>query len=559
MIRRYVYGNVIETEAVLNKPEQENGALPYFTVDEQVMTLSYTMEDKDQIYGLGENVRGINKRGWYYESKCSDEPDHKEDRHSLYGAHNFLVVDGKETFGIFVDYPGIIRFDVGYTRSEELVITASDWNLDVYIITGEDIKDIVRQFRHLVGRSYIAPKWAFGYGQSRWSYMSADEVREVVKKHRELNIPLDSVYLDIDYMERYKDFTLNNETFPDFAAFNEEMKKEHIHLVPIIDAGVKQEEGYDVYEEGLEKGYFCKKEDGSPFVAAVWPGKALFPDMLNKEAREWFGNKYQFLLDQGVEGFWNDMNEPAIFYTEDRLKDVLEELDRFKGQNLDMDKYYEFNGLVHSLSNNTEDYKVFYHNMNGEKIRHDRVHNLFGYNMTRAAGEAFDKVARAIGLGYPGGPKIDKVSKEGNPEAIAFPRAHVEDAPYDFSFSGLKSAVLNYINGCQMKGIEYNQADIAASFQKAVTDVLVANAMHAVEEFHVDKLAIAGGVASNSALRAAMKEACEKRGVEFYYPSPIFCTDNAAMIGVAAYYEYINGTRSGWDLNAVPNLKLGER
>lgn len=392
MIRRYVYGNVIETEAVLNKPEQENGTLPYFTVNEQAMTLSYTMEEKDQIYGLGENVRGINKRGWYYESKCSDESDHKEDRHSLYGAHNFLVADGKETFGIFVDYPGIIRFDVGYTRSEELVITASDWNLDVYIITGEDIKDIVKQFRHLIGRSYIAPKWAFGYGQSRWSYMSADEVREVVKKHRELNIPLDSVYLDIDYMERYKDFTLNNETFPDFAAFNEKMKKEHIHLVPIIDAGVKQEEGYDVYEEGLEKGYFCKKEDGSPFVAAVWPGKALFPDMLNKEAREWFGNKYRFLLDQGVEGFWNDMNEPAIFYTEDRLKDVLEELDRFKGQNLDMDKYYEFNGLVHSLSNNTEDYKVFYHNMNGEKIRHDRVHNLFGYNMTRAAGEAFERL-----------------------------------------------------------------------------------------------------------------------------------------------------------------------
>mgnify|MGYP000843809761 FL=1 len=185
--------------------------------------------------------------------------------------------------------------------------------------------------------------------------------------------------------------------------------------------------------------------------------------------------------------------------------------------------------------------------------------DIIGRTRDDAAGEAFDKVARAIGLGYPGGPKIDKVSKEGNPEAIAFPRAHVEDAPYDFSFSGLKSAVLNYINGCQMKGIEYNQADIAASFQKAVTDVLVANAMHAVEEFHVDKLAIAGGVASNSALRAAMKEACEKRWVEFYYPSPIFCTDNAAMIGVAAYYEYINGTRSGWDLNAVPNLKLGER
>ena len=168
-------------------------------------------------------------------------------------------------------------------------------------------------------------------------------------------------------------------------------------------------------------------------------------------------------------------------------------------------------------------------------------------------------MARAIGLGYPGGPKIDKVSKEGNPEAIAFPRAHIEDNPYDFSFSGVKSAVLNYINGCRMKGEEYSQADIAASFQKAVTDALVERAMHAVDEFRIDKFAIAGGVASNSALRAAMKDACEKKGVAFYYPSPIYCTDNAAMIGVAAYYEYINGSRHGWDLNAVPNLKLGDR
>lgn len=163
------------------------------------------------------------------------------------------------------------------------------------------------------------------------------------------------------------------------------------------------------------------------------------------------------------------------------------------------------------------------------------------------------------GLATLAGRRLTKVSKEGNPEAIAFPRAHVEDAPYDFSFSGVKSAVLNYINGCKMKGEAYSEADIAASFQKAVTDVLVANAIHAVEEYQVDKFAIAGGVASNSALREAMKEACQERGVKFYYPSPIYCTDNAAMIGVAAYYEYRNGTRHGWDLNAVPNLKLGER
>ncbi len=185
--------------------------------------------------------------------------------------------------------------------------------------------------------------------------------------------------------------------------------------------------------------------------------------------------------------------------------------------------------------------------------------DIIGRTRDDAAGEAFDKVARAIGLGYPGGPKIDKTAKEGNPEAVSFPRAHVEEAPYDFSFSGVKSSVLNYINGCRMKGEEYSQADIAASFQKAVTDVLVEKAMHAVEEYHADKFAIAGGVASNSALRAAMQEACERRGIKLYYPSPVYCTDNAAMIGAAAYYEYKNGTRHGWDLNAVPNLKLGER
>ena len=184
---------------------------------------------------------------------------------------------------------------------------------------------------------------------------------------------------------------------------------------------------------------------------------------------------------------------------------------------------------------------------------------ILGRTRDDAAGEAFDKVARAIGLGYPGGPKIDKLAKEGNPHAIAFPRAHMEDAPYDFSFSGVKSAVLNHLNKCRMTGEPVVEADIAASFQQAVVDVLVDNAIRAAKDYHMDRLAIAGGVASNGALRAAMEAACEKEGIRFYRPSPIFCTDNAAMIGVAAYYEYQKGTRHGWDLNAVPNLKLGER
>ena len=185
-------------------------------------------------------------------------------------------------------------------------------------------------------------------------------------------------------------------------------------------------------------------------------------------------------------------------------------------------------------------------------------YEILGGTRDDAAGEAFDKVARAIGLGYPGGPKIEKVSHEGNPDAIDFPRAKVSDGVYDFSFSGLKSSVLNYLNGCKMKGIEINQADVAASFQKSVTDVLVGHAKSAIEEYKMDKFAIAGGVASNSVIRNAMEEMCKSEGVKFYHPSPILCTDNAAMIGAAAYYDFIAGKRAGLDLNAVPNLKLGE-
>ena len=193
------------------------------------------------------------------------------------------------------------------------------------------------------------------------------------------------------------------------------------------------------------------------------------------------------------------------------------------------------------------------------KVNDYGEYEIIGRTGDDAAGEAFDKVARAIGLGYPGGPKIDKLAKEGNPEAIEFPRAHVDDAPYDFSFSGIKSAVLNYINSANMQGKEINRADVAASFQKAVVDALVSRAVKLAKECGMDKLAIAGGVASNSALRAAVQEECAKNNIRFYSPSPVLCTDNAAMIGAAAYYEYIKGVRHGYDLNAVPNLKLGER
>lgn len=396
MITKYTYGNPFQTDAVVQKLEVQNGDVPYFTVvkTEEQLQFEYTLENEEKVYGLGENVRGINKRGWIYKSCCADEPNHVEDRTSLYASHNFLVLDGgKEQFGVFFDYPGIITFDVGYTHLNELKITLSEPDADVYVMTGESILDIVKQFRQLIGRSYIPPKWAFGYQQSRWGYMNEADIREVVKGHREKKIPLESIYMDIDYMERFKDFTVNQERFPDFPEFVKEMKAQHIHLVPIIDAGVKVEEGYDVYEEGIEKGYFCKKENGEYFVAGVWPGKVHFPDVLNKEAREWFGNKYQVLLDQGIEGFWNDMNEPSIFFAQDRMDETFDKIAELKDKNLDLDTFQQFTGLVGSLANNTDDFKKFYHNVDGKMMRHDKVHNLFGYNMTRAAGEAFERLS----------------------------------------------------------------------------------------------------------------------------------------------------------------------
>lgn len=363
MIRKYTYGNPFCTDAVVKEIAAEDHTLPYLkqTVQDGRLTFSCRLGEKDLVYGLGENVRGINKRGWLYKSCCADEPNHLEDRHSLYASHNFLVIAGEETFGVFFDYPGIISFDVGYTHLDELVITLEEPDADVYILEGSDIRSIVKEFRGLIGRSYIPPRWAFGYQQSRWGYKCEADIREVAEEHRKNHLPLDSIYLDIDYMERYKDFTIDEERFPDFEGLVRDMKAQNIRLVPIIDAGVKVEEGYPVYEEGVEKGYFCKDKDGKEFIAGVWPGQVHFPDVLNREAREWFGNQYQFLLEKGIESFWNDMNEPSIFFAQDRMDDTIDAIAELKGKNLDLDTFQKFTGLVDSLANNTEDFKKFYH------------------------------------------------------------------------------------------------------------------------------------------------------------------------------------------------------
>lgn len=394
MIRKYIFGQPIRTGAVVKElpVSAEPVSEMRLEVREDTIVLSARMEEEDIVYGLGEQVRGINKRGFTYISNASDDPHHTEDKHSLYGAHNFLLMSGSKTFGIFIDDPGKVVFDVGETRRDQLVITAGE-DCVVYFIEGGSLKDIVRQFRRLIGRSYIAPRWAFGYQQSRWGYRTAEDIREVAEGHRKNGIPLDAVYLDIDYMENYKDFTVDAEKFPDFPAFVREMKEQKIHLVPIIDAGVKIEKDYPVYEEGVRDGHFCKDEEGRDFVAAVWPGRVHFPDVLNAKTRAWFGGKYGWLMEQGIDGFWNDMNEPAIFYSEKNLKKVMDEVLALKNENLDIDTFSHLQGIVAGLSNNPADYQSFYHDMDGVKVRHDRVHNLYGFHMTRAAAEAFEKLA----------------------------------------------------------------------------------------------------------------------------------------------------------------------
>lgn len=325
MIKKYTYGKPFQTESVVVDIAAEKGQPDHGNID-LTAGFSYTfgLEDSDIVYGLGEANRGINKRGYKYISNNADNPHHHEDVYSLYASHNFIIVSGAQTFGLYFDYPSTITFDVGYTKCDELHIFCDSADLDIYVITGDSPYDITKQFRKMIGRSYIPPKFAFGFGQSRWGYKTPEDFETVARKYRENHIPIDMVYMDIDYMDSYKDFTINDD-FGDFSEYVENLKKDNIRLIPIIDAGVKIEEGYDVYEEGVSE---------------------------LKKAMKKFIEK-----DETVDDVWG------------------------------------ISGMAAGVANNPKDYASMYHNVDGEMVRHDKVHNLFGYNMTRAAGEALREIS----------------------------------------------------------------------------------------------------------------------------------------------------------------------
>ena len=390
MIQRFSFGHPFPTQSVVLSLPAESGPIPFLTPDGSGWQL--TLSEQAAVYGLGEMPRGINKRGWHYIANNTDESRHSEDKLSFYGAHNFLLVrDGSTCFGLFVDFPGKVYYDIGYTRHDLLSFHTETPDYDLYLLSGGNENAICKEFRTLIGRSYIPPKWAFGLAQSRWGYKTEEDVREVARQYKEHDLPLDMICMDIEYMQDYADFTVNKERFPDLTKLSADLKAQGIRLVPIIDAGVRVDPNDSTCTEGLEKGYFCKKADGTPFVAAVWPGKAYFADFLRPEVREWFGHKYKALTDCGIEGFWNDMNEPSLFYSPERLRAFLDDMAALREKdNIEQEEFFpRVVGGAMGLMNSPADYASFYHEADGRKVRHDQVHNLYGGSMTRAAGEAF--------------------------------------------------------------------------------------------------------------------------------------------------------------------------
>lgn len=385
MITKVVFGTPFRTDAITAEVPQTE-MLQHFQVKaEGAQTLfTYPLQHRDVVYGLGETMGRVNKRGGRYISFNTDTADHTDSNPSLYASHNLLIVDGGEHFGIFFDTPAKVTFEIDYRNSGMIRVLCETGDLNVYQIEGSSSYEIARELNRAIGRCYIPPLWAFGFGQSRFGYKCEQDFRDVVEGYQKAGIPLDWICMDIDYMDRFIDFSVDKQRFPDLAAFVREMAEENIRLVPIVDAGIKVEPGNPTYEAGIRRDAFCRNKEGGYFRAGVWPGMTHFPDFLNPDARAWFGEEYAFYTEKGIEGFWNDMNEPAIFYSEyakgpRKLNFYLDMIfGKFRKKKKERD-------LI-------RDYKSFFHQADGKTYRHYDVHNIFGALMTRASSEGLEKL-----------------------------------------------------------------------------------------------------------------------------------------------------------------------
>lgn len=391
----YSFGRPIETGAFVDGTRSwkwEKGELPQawsVTADkDKGFTITLPLNSEDSIVGLGQHVGGVNCRGSIFKIFSTDCPVHIPSLRAMYGAHPFMIVLGKRPFGIFIDAPGEVSVDAGASERGVLSIKVANAGFYLSIISGDTAEEIVSSFLAVVGAPFIPPRWAFGYQQSRWSYEDENSVREIAAKMEEHKIPCDVIHMDIHYMRDYKVFTVDERRFPNLPKLSADLREKGIRLISIIDPGVKVEDGYSVYEEGKERGYFCQRTDRQgPFVGAVWPGPSVFPDFFRADVREWWGGLYKQLQSQGFAGFWNDMNEPSIFYTPQAFKDYAGKVRRFDEQN-------EFSEALANLiwdkglTNQESYYDEFLHEINGDLVPNREAHNLFGTEMTRATAQA---------------------------------------------------------------------------------------------------------------------------------------------------------------------------
>ena len=383
MITKVLFGTPFMTEAVM-QPVKQVETLRYFAAEKKEDQLCFVcpLEPDEVVYGLGETTGAMNKRGGRYISFNTDTADHSDDNPSLYASHNLLVLE-KRGFCIFFDTPARAVFEIDYRKSGQIRVTCSE-HVAVYQVEAATAYEAVREFLAAVGPAYLPPRWAFGYGQSRYGYECEKDFRQVMECHQNAGIPLDYICMDIDYMDGYRDFTVDTEKFPNLKKFAAELLDRGIRLVPIVDAGIKVDPGERVYEEGVKNGCFCTNVEGGLFRGGVWPGMTHFPDFLDPKARRWFGLQYRFYTDQGIEGFWNDMNEPALFYTEytkgpKRMEQIL-------------------NFIFPRLRRNARDraairdYRYIFHQVDGKRICHYDVHNIYGGHMIRATSEGLSEL-----------------------------------------------------------------------------------------------------------------------------------------------------------------------
>jgi alpha-glucosidase len=391
----YSFGQPFETGAFIKSPKsfawQSSEAPDLFEVEHgsnsEEIKITFNLGDDDSIVGLGQHMGSINCRGNFYRLFSTDNPVHIPSARSMYAAHGFMMILRDAPLGIFIDSAGETIIDVGWGDREKLTINVKGPGCYLTLIEGSSPQDIQSKYLELVGQSYVPPRWAFGYQQSRWSYPDEASVREVATKFFEHQIPCDVIHIDIHYMNGYRVFTVDEKKFPNLSKLASDLREKDIKLITIIDPGVKVEQGYSVYDEGVSREYFCKRRDHKgDFVGAVWPGLTVFPDFFRAEVRKWWGEKYKILKDQGIAGFWNDMNEPAIFYTPEAFDIFAKKISDFhkKGSYTE-----ELGNLLFDKRVCGQDsyYDEFVHEVEGQEVLHKKVHNLYGARMTQAAAE----------------------------------------------------------------------------------------------------------------------------------------------------------------------------